>query len=89
MNDTAQEHLSKRPVGSSVKRAVATEASQSRKVGSLGNANSTRSSLVSCVALEDPYLRTLQQRHLRERELADRLMRQALNPDREADVSDN
>ncbi|RLU26728.1 hypothetical protein DMN91_000525 [Ooceraea biroi] len=80
MDDATQECLSKRPTGSSAKRAAAAEASSSRKTGLLGNtASPASSSLISGVSLEDPYLKTLQQRHLRERELADRLMRQTLS----------
>lgn len=81
MDDATQESLLKRPAGGSPKRAVGlgTKILPSRKAELLGRTSSTSSSLISRVAVEDPYLKTLQQRHLRERELADRLMRQALD----------
>lgn len=82
MDDTARECHSKRSVGSLAKRTIAAvEASPCQKAGSHGRATGAAASspLVPRTPLEDPYLKTLQQRHLRERELADRLMRQALN----------
>jgi hypothetical protein len=74
--DATQKSLFKRPVRYRKGRITANEASPSRKSETLEK-TSFNSSLVSRTTFED--LETLQQRHLQEKELADRLMRQALN----------
>lgn len=73
--DATQKNLFKRSVRYRKRTVIANEVS--RKSGTLEKTSSFDPSLVSPIAFED--LETLQQRHLQEKELADRLMRQALN----------
>jgi len=60
-------------------RTATDEASPSRKSETFEKTTSFGSSLILYTSYKDLYLETLQQRHLQEKELADRLMRQALN----------
>lgn len=74
--DATQKNLFKRSVRYRKRTVIANEVSR-KKSGTLEKTSSFDPSLVSPTAFED--LETLQQRHLQEKELADRLMRQALN----------
>ncbi|XP_029669403.1 uncharacterized protein LOC115239172 [Formica exsecta] len=75
-----QESLLKCPVRyPKEKEVITSEALPSQEVETLEETPNFSSSLASYNVLEDPYLETLQQRHLQEKKLADRLMRQALN----------
>lgn len=58
---------------------VPSKTSPSQEIEVLEKTPNFSSSLASYNVLEDSYLETLQQRHLQEKKLADRLMRQALN----------
>ncbi|XP_072754613.1 LOW QUALITY PROTEIN: uncharacterized protein, partial [Anoplolepis gracilipes] len=80
MDCAMQESLLKCPVRYPKENEVITsEASPSREVETLEKTPNFNSLLVSYDILEDSYLETLQQRHLQEKKLADRLMRQVLN----------
>lgn len=78
-NNVTQESLLKRPVMCPKERIATDKASSSRKSETFEKTTSFGSSLVLYTSYKDLYLDTLQQRHLQEKELADRLMRQALN----------
>ncbi|XP_077256426.1 uncharacterized protein LOC143894164 [Temnothorax americanus] len=78
-NNATQESLLKRPVGCPKKRIATDEASSSRKSDTFEETANFGSSLVLYASHKDSYLETLQQRHLQEKELAERLMRQSLN----------
>lgn len=79
---THKEPLLKHPAVFPKERIATDEVSPSRKNATLEKTSRFGSSLVLCVSREEEeykYLETLQQRHLQEKELADRLMRQALS----------
>lgn len=82
MDNVTQKDLLKHPVICPKERIAMDEVSPSRKNAALEKTSSFGSSLVLCASREEEaykYLETLQQRHLQEKELADRLMRQALS----------
>lgn len=73
-----QESLLKRPVMYEKERIAVDEGSPSRKNETLRKTASS-SLILYTSKYKGSHLETLQQRHLQEKELADRFMRQALN----------
>ncbi|XP_070510445.1 uncharacterized protein, partial [Cardiocondyla obscurior] len=78
-NNVTQKNLSKRLVKCQDEEITANEVSPSRVSETLGKTTSSGLSLISYASHEDSYLEASQQRHMLEKELADRLMRQTLN----------
>ncbi|XP_011706152.1 PREDICTED: uncharacterized protein LOC105461351, partial [Wasmannia auropunctata] len=79
-NSVTQESLLKCSVMCPKERIAADEMSPPfQKSETLEKMSNFGSSLVLRTSREDQYLEAMQQRHLQEKELADRLMRQALN----------